>query len=196
MLHKEEVKNLEAIFTIPNLISIIRLACIPVFLWLLVFEAKVYFSAWILAFLGVTDFLDGWLARRLGQVSKLGKILDPAADRLLLLSVVIGGIISGVIPSWLIIMAGTREILILLGAFWLLITKAPHMDVTKAGKLGTLLLMLSFPLYLVAHSHSFWNQQAYLSAYLISIPGIIISWYAAFDYVKTLMRTSPERKLS
>ncbi len=194
MLSEEEIKDSETIFTVPNLISVIRLIFIPVFLWLLIFENKIYLAAWLLAFLGVTDFLDGWLARRLGQVSKLGKILDPAADRLLLLSVVVGGIVSGVIPTWLIVIVGIREVLILLGALWLLIKKAPHIDVTKAGKLGTLLLMLSFPLFLVANSHAFWSQEAYFAARLISIPGIIISWYAAFGYIK-ILNSLTKRKL-
>src|SRR4051812_18538765 len=84
------------ILTLPNLVSIVRLLCIPLFLWLLLGSDHVAVAAWLLAGLGATDWIDGYLARHLHQGSELGKILDPTADRLLLLAATLGIIAFGV----------------------------------------------------------------------------------------------------
>ena len=79
----------DRILTIPNLVSFVRLAAIPVFWWLLLGEENVAAATILFAVIATTDWIDGYLARRLGQVSKLGKALDPVADRLLIAAAVI-----------------------------------------------------------------------------------------------------------
>ena len=73
------------ILTVPNLVTVIRLACVPLFCWLLFERNDRTAAAWLLAVLGATDWVDGYLARRLHQVSELGKVLDPTADRIVVL---------------------------------------------------------------------------------------------------------------
>ena len=88
------------ILTVPNLVSIARLGCIPWFIWLLFGAEDRMWAALLLGGLGATDWVDGWAARRLGQVSELGKVLDPTADRLLLLVAVPCLLVDGTIPGW------------------------------------------------------------------------------------------------
>ena len=85
--------------TIPNLISVIRLGLIPVFLWLLLARDNPFAAGWLLGGIAATDWVDGYLARRLDQVSEVGKFLDPLADRIAIIAAVIGGLISGYLPS-------------------------------------------------------------------------------------------------
>jgi phosphatidylglycerophosphate synthase len=88
------------ILTIPNLISAIRISLVPVFLWLLLGREDYVAAGLLIGGVGATDWIDGYLARRLGQVSELGKMLDPVADRLAVAAAVIGGWISGTVPVW------------------------------------------------------------------------------------------------
>ena len=100
------------ILTVPNLISIARLGCIPWFMWLLFGAEDRMWAALLLGGLGATDWVDGWAARRLGQVSELGKILDPTADRLLLLVAVPCLLIDGTIPGGFALTVLVREVLV------------------------------------------------------------------------------------
>src|SRR4029450_2772640 len=86
------------VLTLPNLITLARLACLPVFLWLLFGQENRAGAAALLAILGITDWVDGYLARHLNQVSELGKILDPVADRLLFIVGAGGILIDGSVP--------------------------------------------------------------------------------------------------
>ena len=86
--------------TIPNLISILRLAAVPVFVWLLMGQNRPLAAAALLGILGATDWVDGWVARRFDQVSELGKVLDPTADRIMFLVAVFTMMIDGSVPIW------------------------------------------------------------------------------------------------
>ena len=100
------------LWTIPNLISIGRLACIPIFLYLLFGRDNRLGAGWLLAALGATDWVDGWIARRFRQVSEIGKVLDPTADRLLFIVGVLGIIIDGSAPGWFSVLVVVREAVI------------------------------------------------------------------------------------
>jgi cardiolipin synthase len=97
----EAAPSSSRVLTIPNLVSFVRILAIPVFWWALLVKDDVTLAAWIVFIIGWTDWVDGYLARRLGQVSELGKVLDPVADRLMIASAVIGGLIADVLPEWL-----------------------------------------------------------------------------------------------
>src|SRR5918911_3087232 len=134
------------IFTIPNLVTLIRLACVPLFCWLLFGRDDRTPAAWLLAGLGCTDWVDGYLARHLNQVSELGKVLDPTADRILLGTVVISLLIDGSVPAvvgWGVLL---REVLVSAAVLALAAGGARRIDVQWAGKAGAPLLMGSFPL--------------------------------------------------
>ncbi|MEO6629117.1 MAG: CDP-alcohol phosphatidyltransferase family protein, partial [Aquihabitans sp.] len=99
----------DRVLTIPNVISAIRLACLPVFVWLLFGREDRATAAWLLAALGCTDWIDGYIARRWNQVSTVGKVLDPVADRAVLLTGVVAILIDGAAPLWVGVATLSRE---------------------------------------------------------------------------------------
>ena len=105
-------EGLDRIVTVPNVITMVRLLCIPVFLWLLFGRHEQTAAAILLAVLGATDWVDGFVARRYGQVSTLGKVLDPIADRVLVGTAVISVMVYGAVPLWFGIATIAREVLV------------------------------------------------------------------------------------
>jgi cardiolipin synthase len=171
------------VLTIPNALSLVRLLCLPVFLWLLFSRTDRWPAAVLLGALGATDWVDGYIARRFNQVSTLGKILDPTADRLLLFVGVIAILIDGSVPVWIGVAALVREGLVALVAIGLALAGSRRMDVQWAGKAGTFGLMFAFPLFLASHSTIGWHDLARVLAWCCAIPGLIVSYYAAFTYI-------------
>lgn len=186
----------DRILTIPNLITVVRLALLPVFLWLLFGAEDRAAAAWLLAGLGITDFLDGYIARHFDQESNLGKVIDPVADRLLLFVGVGGIIIDGSVPLWFAVVVLVREALITLAVLGLAALGAKRIDVTWFGKAGTFALMVSFPLFLGSHGDIGWADTARFLAWAWGIPGLVLSWWAAVLYVPmglTAFRESRDR---
>lgn len=172
-----------AILTVPNVISFARLLCMPLFLYLLFGRDNRAGAAYLLAVLGATDFVDGYIARHFGQVSELGKILDPTADRLLLL-VGIGGIaFDRAAPLWVIALAVIREGAIAVAALAIAAAGARRMDVRWVGKAGTFGLLIAFPLFLGAKADLSWRDQAEFFAWVTVIPGLIFGYIAAALYI-------------
>jgi len=173
----------DRILTIPNVITLVRLSLLPVFLWLLFANDDRANAAWLLATLGTTDFLDGYVARRFNQVSELGKVLDPVADRLLLFVGVGGILVDGSVPSWFAVAVLVREALVAGATVVLAALGARRIDVTWSGKAGTFGLMIAFPLFLASRSTLGWADQAETLAWIAGLPGLALSWYAAALYV-------------
>ena len=172
----------DRILTIPNLLSLGRLACIPVFLWLL-FHHEEYPAAILLGVLGCTDWVDGYIARHFAQVSNLGKILDPTADRVLLGAGVLGILIHHAVPLGVGLAVVVREALVSAAALGLAAMGARRIDVQWVGKAGTFGCMVAFPLFLVGHSNAFWRGPAEVAAWIVVIPALALAWYAAATYV-------------
>lgn len=179
----------DRILTIPNLLSLVRLACVPLFLWLLFGRDDRYAAALLLAALGATDWVDGYVARHFDQVSSLGKILDPTADRILLLVGIGAILVDGSVPAWVAIAALAREALVAVAALVLASLGATRIDVQWVGKAGTFALMVAFPLFLAAEADIGWAGTAEVLAWLWAVPGLVLSWYAALAYVP-LARTA------
>lgn len=173
----------DRVLTIPNLLSLLRLGSIPVFLWLLFGRDNRYGAAWLLGGLGATDWVDGYVARRFNQVSTVGKVLDPAADRLLVGVGVIAIMIDGSVPAWVGWATIVREALVTLAVLGLAAVGAKRIDVQWVGKAGTFALMTAFPFFLASESTAFWADQARLLAWIFAIPGLALAWYAAASYV-------------
>lgn len=137
----EEVSN--RIFTVPNLISAIRLCLVPVFLILLL-NGYDLAAAFLFALAAGTDWIDGQIARRTNQVSKLGQLLDPAVDRILMIVGVAGLFIVGRLPLWIIVFVVARDLLLLVGGAYLLKRRKKRVAVIYPGKVATTLLFVGF----------------------------------------------------
>lgn len=170
------------ILTIPNLVSFIRLLGIPFFWWLLLAEDNVAAAAWLVFAIGWTDWIDGYLARRLNQVSELGKILDPVADRLLIASAVIGGLIVGVLPAWFGWGLIAREILVGIVALNLALRGGGTIEVRWLGKAATFALYGAIPaFYLTEAGFLEWLMRS--AAWALGVIGLILYWYVALLYI-------------
>jgi cardiolipin synthase len=170
-------------FTVPNVISLGRLACIPWFVWLLFANDDRLGAAILLAILGATDWIDGWFARRFDQVSEFGKILDPTADRLMMLTAVISTWIDGSVPAWFAALTLLREALVSIAALGLGALGVKRFDVTWWGKTGTFFLMFAYPLLLGGASTNGAADVLRFLGWVCGIPGLAIAWYAAWGYV-------------
>lgn len=166
--------------TWPNLITLLRLCCIPVFVWLLVQREHRAAAAWLLGALGATDWVDGWVARRFDQVSEFGKLFDPTVDRLMFLIAIPLILIDGSAPMWVGVAVLLRESLVALAAVYLGSRGVPRFDVTKEGKAGAFLLMFAFPMFLGAQSTLSYAPALGWSAWVFALPGIAYSWYSVF----------------
>jgi cardiolipin synthase (CMP-forming) len=180
------------ILTLPNVITIIRLSCLPLFLWLLFGAEDRAAAAWLLAALGATDWVDGYLARHMHQVSELGKVLDPVADRLLFIVGAGGIVVDGSVPIWFAGVVLAREVLVGGTTLVLAAMGAKRIDVTWYGKACTFGLMIAFPLFLASHSDLSWADTAGVLAWVAGIPGLVLSLYAAVLYVPLARRALAE----
>lgn len=173
------------VWTIPNLISLARLLCVPVFLWLLWAEDRPVAAAALLAVLGATDWVDGYIARHFDQGSEVGKVLDPVADRVLLVAAGIA-LLTVDVPGTVKVLAVVvlvREVLIAIATLVLAAAGAKRIDVVWAGKAGTLAIMFSLPALLVAEEMDGGALLMKLFGWGFGLAGIVLSWYAAAQYV-------------
>jgi cardiolipin synthase len=166
------------VLTIPNLISLLRLALIPVFVWLLFGKDNPFAAGWLLAVIGSTDWIDGYLARRLDQVSEVGKFLDPLADRLAVVTAVVGGLITGDLPFWFAWALIIREVLIGIGAIVVALKGHTKLDVRNLGKLATLLLYSAVAGFFIGAE---WEWTRVL-AWIAGVPGLVLYYIVGFQY--------------
>jgi len=171
------------VLTIPNLLSIGRLACAPIFVWLLFGRHDRTAAALLLGGLGATDWVDGYVARHFDQVSDLGKILDPTADRVLLGVAVVSLLVDGSVPAGVAWLALVREVFVSIAALALAAAGARRIDVQWVGKAGTFGLMFAFPLFLLGAAGRGVSDVAHVLAWGCAIPALFLSYYAAATYV-------------
>jgi cardiolipin synthase len=176
-------------FTWPNLVTLIRLALLPVFLWLLFSTDHRAIAAWLLGFLGTTDWIDGYLARRLHQVSNVGKILDPVADRLLVMVGLLAVAAAAGVPWWFALCTLAREVIVSALTLVLAALGAARIDVLWWGKVSTFALMTTFPLFLLTtnpHHAALvsWQHAARDACWVIGIIGLSLSWIVLVGYVR------------
>jgi len=173
--------------TAPNAFTLLRLCCIPVFLWLLFGRDNRAGAAFLLGGLGATDWVDDWLARTFNQTSEFGKVFDPTADRLLFIVGISAIMVDGSAPLWFCWLVLLREVVF--GGTVAVATVAFGMerfDVTWWGKTATFLLMFAFPGFMLGASdfplHTFFQ----VAAWILGIPGLVLSYYTAIAYVPTI----------
>jgi cardiolipin synthase (CMP-forming) len=180
---EEREEKDKRVLTIPNAISLVRLGCVPLFVWLLFSRNDRGTASLLLGGLGATDWVDGWIARRFDQGSTLGKILDPAADRVMLVVAVLCIWIDGSVPVWIGAVVVFREVVISLVTVSLAALGARRIDVQWVGKAGTFGLMVAFPCFLA--SRSGWSIQEWFrwAAWIWIVPSLVLSYYAAITYI-------------
>lgn len=183
------------IVTVPNLISFVRLAAIPVFWWLLLDADDVTSATILFALVATTDWIDGYLARRLNQVTKLGQALDPVADRLMIASAVIAGLIVGIIPAVIGITLMAREIYMAIIAFGLVARKGGTLEVRWLGKLATFLVYSSIGWFYMAEI-PFLEFLTRPLAWAGGIAGLILYWITAVQYTGDALRVVSELESS
>jgi cardiolipin synthase (CMP-forming) len=173
----------DRVVTVPNAISVLRLAMVPVFA-VLIANGHDGWALVVLAVSGASDWLDGVLARRLDQVSRLGQVLDPAADRLFILVTLLGLAARGVVPWWLVVVLLAREAMLLVN----LVVLARHgygpLQVHLAGKGGTFALLYAFPLLLLARWGGVVGDLASVVGWAFAWWGIALYWFAGVLYVR------------
>ncbi|WP_086667677.1 CDP-alcohol phosphatidyltransferase family protein [Lentzea kentuckyensis] len=186
----------DRLLTIPNLLSVLRLAGVPLFLYLLLGPRADGWALLVLVFAGLSDWLDGKLARWLNQMSNLGALLDPAADRLYVFCTLLAFVIRDIVPLWIALVLVGREVvvgiclLVLRGRGW-----GPF-EVTYLGKAATFNLLYAFPLLLLAQGDSAWAQVAQPFAYAFTAWGGALYLWSALLYVYQFflaLRVTPDR---
>ncbi|GAA1913029.1 CDP-alcohol phosphatidyltransferase family protein [Nocardioides lentus] len=193
---QDEVTRTHRVWTVPNVLSMLRLAGVPLFLWLVLVPEADGWALLVLAVSGVTDFLDGYLARRLGQHSTVGEILDPVADRLYILAVIVGLALRDVIPWWVAIALPLRDAL-LWGLVPLLRTRGySSLPVHFLGKAATFNLLYAFPLLLLGDGEGVVATLALVFGWAFALWGIGLYWWAGILYawqVRRLLQTTERR---
>ena len=181
-MQDDEVAVSHRVLTIPNVISIIRLAGVPLFLWLILVPEADGLALALLALSGLSDYADGYLARRLNQTSQLGAILDPVADRLYILSTVIGLGIRDIIPWWVAIILPARDAFLWCLVPFLRTRGYSALPVHFLGKAATFNLLYAFPLLLLGDASGTLPLLAKVFGWAFAIWGTGLYWWAGLLY--------------
>jgi cardiolipin synthase (CMP-forming) len=181
------------VLTIPNLLSLVRLAGVPIFLWLVLVPEEDEWALAVLMLSGATDYLDGKLARRWNQITRLGQLLDPLADRLYILAVVAGLTLRDIVPLWLTALLVGRDLLLVLCYPPLRWHGYGVLPVTYLGKAATFNLLYAFPLLLLGDGTGSLATLSEIFGWAFAIWGTGLYWWAGVLYVvqaRQLVRAS------
>lgn len=170
------------LWTLPNAISMARLAGVPLFLWLVLGPHADFWALLVLILAGVSDWLDGKIARTFNQFSRYGRVLDPAADRLYILVTLIALIIRDVIPWWLAALLVGREVFAFGVQMFVRFHGYGWLPVNFLGKTATLCLMYAFPFLLLGDRPGMWTVAANSLGWAFAIWGSGLYWWAGGTY--------------
>lgn len=176
------------VLTVPNALSVLRLLLIPVFLWLVLGVQADLWGVFVLAVSGITDWLDGVIARRTGQITRVGQILDPLVDRLTIAATLIGLALRSLIPWWLVGILVLRELVLLALVPSLRRRGLTALPVHYLGKAATFALFWGFPFVLVGAGTAQWEQVLGALGWAFVIWGTALYWYAAVLYIDQARR--------
>lgn len=159
-----------AVFTVPNIITIVRFLGTPLFVWLVLARHEYGWGVFVLAMMGCTDWIDGFVARKLNQTSQLGRIMDPLADRVALVAVIITLVVAKILPLWLLLLLLVPDVVLLAVTLYFFRGDA-GLKVTMLGKTRTAALMVGTPMLLLAKAtdsgFAFWLAWAILGAGMV-----------------------------
>jgi cardiolipin synthase len=185
----------DRVLTLPNALSVLRLLGVPVFLWLVLVPEADGAAVLLLVAAGVTDWLDGVIARRWNQTSRVGRLLDPAADRLYILATLLGLGIRGIVPWWLIGVVVLRDVVLAVAVLVLRAYGRPPFEVHYLGKAATLNLLYAFPLLLLGDGTGAAATLAKVFGWAFAGWGIGLYWWAgilyAYQVYKLVKSTEP-----
>ncbi len=187
-----ETGNPDRILTLPNALSLLRLAGVPLFLWLVLGPERDGLALCVLMVAGFTDYADGWLARKLNQTSRLGQMLDPAADRLYILATLIGLTVRDIVPLWLTLALIVRDVMLVACVPTLRrLGYGPALPVHYLGKAATFNLLYAFPFLLLGDGTGEMTTVQTLANVLgwsFAIWGSGLYWWAGVLYVVQVRR--------
>jgi cardiolipin synthase len=183
-----------AVLTIPNALSLARIATIPAIVWAIVHRGTE--AAGLLAFglVASTDWLDGYVARRTGRVSDLGKLLDPVADRLAIVAILAALVVRGAFPLWAAALIVVRDVALLIVGAVVLATRGIRIEVRGIGKAATLALMIAVP-WIAWGAFDLWLGAATsVFGWIAFVVGIVLSYAAAALYAVDLRHALASRR--
>ena len=183
----------DRVVTLPNVLSALRLVGVPVFLWLILVPQADGLAVVLLAVAGFTDWLDGYLARRWHQISRVGQLLDPVADRLYILATLIGLLIRGIIPLWFVLLLISRDLILAVVLVFLKGRGVTGLPVHFLGKAATFCLLYAFPLLLLGDGSGWPADAARVFGWAFAVWGTALYWWAAVLYLgqaRRIMATS------
>jgi cardiolipin synthase len=188
MSDQEPNGSLDRIATVPNLLSLLRILLIPLFVLLLLHHGTEMAGLLLLGGVVATDWVDGYLARRTGQVSNLGKVLDPVADRLAIAAALVALVVRHAVPLWAALLVLVRDAVVLLAGAAVLARYRVRLDVRWIGKLATFALMWGIPLIAWGNFELFLDRVAEPLGWVVYWIGIVLYYAAAVIYAFDLVR--------
>ncbi|WP_241668235.1 CDP-alcohol phosphatidyltransferase family protein [Pedococcus bigeumensis] len=172
----------DRVLTLPNALSMLRLVGVPIFLWAILAEHDVI-ALVTLMLSGLSDYLDGKIARRFGLESRLGQLLDPFADRLYIATTLLGLALRDIIPWWLVVLLVGREVLLAAVLWWIRRYGQVGLPVHFVGKAATFNLLYAFPLLLLGDGTSTFAEWALPIGWAFAWWGTVLYWIAGVMYI-------------
>lgn len=194
--HEVAQRRTDRVWTHANMLSFARLGGIPLFVWLVLGPEADALAIGVLMLAGITDWLDGWVARRFDQRSKLGELLDPIADRLYILAVVITFAMRDVVPWWVALILPLRDVFLWCLVPFLRTRGYSALPVHFVGKAATFNLLYAFPLLLLGDGEGVGATLALVFGWAFAWWGIALYWWAGVLYawqVRTLLSDRDRR---
>jgi cardiolipin synthase len=192
-LMTERKSLFSGMWTIPNFVSVLRLLGIPLFLWLLLVARNDVAAFFVLVFAGATDWVDGYLARRLNQQSELGVLLDPLVDRLYILATLIGLLLRDLIPIWMLLIVVGRDLALIVLVPMLRRSGRVALPVTYVGKTGTFALLWGFPILVLQTLPWPWGSVIGAIGWAFVMWGAFLYWWSGIRYAQAAMRLEAQR---
>lgn len=183
------------IVTIPNILSAVRLAFIPLFLWLLATQ-QYGWALLVIVVSSLTDFVDGFVARRFNQVTRLGQVLDPAVDRLFIFSTLVGLAWQGFLPWWLVVLIVLRDVGLLLLAPVLASYGYGPLPVHHLGKVATFALLFALPTLVLGAAVPVLAPFSDPAGWALALWGTFLYWWAGLIYLRETVRLVREDRVA
>ena len=184
----------DRVVTVPNILSALRLLGVPLFLWLILVPEADWLAILVLAIAGFTDWLDGYLARKWHQISRVGQLLDPVADRLYILATLIGLLLRGIVPLWFVLLLVSRDLIMSVVLAVLKRRGVTGLPVHFVGKAATFCLLYAFPLLLLGDGAGWLADAAKVIGWAFAVWGTALYWWAAVLYIgqaRRIMAATP-----